>query len=297
MRIAITGAAGFVGQAVVRQLRQSHSDVDLLLADRAFTGPSAYPTLVGDLTDPAIVRALCSPETDILLHLAALPGGAAERDPQASRAINLDVPLAFIEAMEGRRLILAGSIAVFGGTLPTQVDDTTPPAPASVYGAHKYMVEIAFADAVRRGAIQGMVLRLPGIVARPAAAGGFGSAFLSDIFHAAKAGTPYAIPFAPDATSWLLSARACAANLVTAALSDATAQQAVTLPALQVRIDDLVDMLARFGDVQQLTFEEDATTRRTFGSYPPLTTRRADDLGFRHDGSLTQLVETVLADL
>tara|TARA_R110000868_G_scaffold16872_37_gene74835 strand:- start:10327 stop:11175 length:849 start_codon:yes stop_codon:yes gene_type:complete len=197
MRIAITGAAGFVGQAVVRQLRQSHSDVDLLLADRAFTGPSAYPTLVGDLTDPAIVRALCSPETDILLHLAALPGGAAERDPQASRAINLDVPLAFIEAMEGRRLILAGSIAVFGGTLPTQVDDTTPPAPASVYGAHKYMVEIAFADAVRRGAIQGMVLRLPGIVARPAAAGGFGSAFLSDIFHAAKAGPPLCHPRRP----------------------------------------------------------------------------------------------------
>ena len=80
-------------------------------------------------------------------------------------------------------------------------------------------------------------------------------------------------------------------------MSDATAQQAVTLPALQVRIGDLIDTLARFGDVQQLTFEEDATTRRTFGSYPPLTTRRADDLGFRHDGSLTQLVETVLADL
>ncbi|EXS69320.1 hypothetical protein BF95_23415 [Sphingobium sp. Ant17] len=66
---------------------------------------------------------------------------------------------------------------------------------------------------------------------------------------------------------------------------------------MQVRIGDLVDTLGRFGDVGALTFQEEAATRRTFGSYPPLTTRRADDLGFQHDGSLTQLVETVLADL
>lgn len=296
MRLAITGAAGFVGRAVVRQLAAQHPGVELLLADREVAGLEGHETLEGDLTDPAVIAALTAPRIDAVLHLAALPGGAAERHPEPSRAVNLDVPLALIEAMRGRRLVIAGSIAVFGGVLPDPVDEATIPTPASVYGTHKRMVELAFADAVRRGALGGFVLRLPGIVARPAAAGGFGSAFLSDIFHAALAGTPLRVPVAVDATSWLMSVRCCAANLVSAALGERTAQEAMTLPALRVTIGDLVAELARHGDVSGIRFDEVPATRATFGSYPALETPRAEALGFRHDGSLTKLVEAVLAE-
>lgn len=297
MLLAITGAAGFVGRAVVRELAERHPEVELLLADREVGRLDGHKTLAGDLADPAVIAALTAPGVDAVLHLAALPGGAAERDPAASRAINLDVPLALIEAMRGRRLVIAGSIAVFGGALPDPVDDATVPAPTSVYGTHKRMVELAFADAVRRGAVSGFALRLPGIVARPSAAGGFGSAFLSDIFHTALAGTPLCVPVAVDATSWLMSVRCCAANLIAAALGERSAQEAVTLPALRVTIGDLVAELARHGDVSGIRFEEIPATRATFGNYPDLTTARADALGFRHDGSLKQLVETVRADL
>ncbi len=297
MMLAITGAAGFVGRAVVRRLSEQHPGVELLLADREVAGLDGHETLAGDLTDPAVIAALTAPRVDAVLHLAALPGGAAERDPAASRAINLDVPLALIEAMRGRRLVIAGSIAVFGGVLADRVDDATVPTPTSVYGTHKRMVELAFADAVRRGAVSGLALRLPGIVARPAAAGGFGSAFLSDIFHTALAGTPLCVPVAADATSWLMSVRCCATNLVAAALGERSAEQAVTLPALRVTIGDLVAELVRHGDVSGIRFEEIPATRATFGSYPDLVTARADALGFRHDGDLAQLVETVLGDL
>jgi len=297
MRLAITGAAGFVGRAVVQHLAQTRPDVDLLLTDRQFDLPQLCETLTGDLTDPAVLRAICAETTDAVLHLAALPGGAAERDPIASRVANLDVPVALVEAMRGRRVVIAGSIAVFGTVLPGQVDDLTAPAPASVYGTHKLMVEAAFADVVRRGALGGMILRLPGIVARPAAAGGFGSAFMSDIFHAARSGHAYSVPVAPDATVWLMSAQTCAANLAAAVLGTASERAAVTLPALRVSMGDLVAELAHHGDVRRIGFTEDVATRRMFGSYPPLSTPRAEALGFRHDGTLRHLVAAAIAGI
>lgn len=297
MRLAITGAAGFVGRAVVRRFEEVAPQVDLLLADRDPSGLGRHETLGGDLAHPATIAALTGDRVDAVLHLAALPGGAAERDPAASRIINFEAPLSLIEAMGGRRLVIAGSIGVFGGALPDPVTDATVPVPTSVYGTHKRMVEMAFADAMRRGVAGGVVLRLPGIVARPRSAGGFGSAFLSDLFHAARAGAAYRVPVAPDATSWLMSVRCCAANLTSAVLGDWNEPDALTLPALRVTIGDLVAELGRHFDVSRFSFEEDPATRAAFGSYPALVTTRAGDLGLCNDGDLQKLVEAALGEI
>jgi nucleoside-diphosphate-sugar epimerase len=297
VRIAVTGADGFVGRAVVRYLVERSLGDGLKLIDRSFAADSGPgERLAIDLAEPgAAIRV--ADGVDCLIHLAALPGAAAEADPSASRRVNVNATLAVLEAMRGRRVVLASSIAVYGSTLPSHIDDTTPAAPDSTYGAHKRIVELAFADMVRQGELTGMALRLPGIVARPAALGAFGSSFLSEVFHAARLGAPLVVPVSPNATTWLMSVRRCAENVVQAALEDTSAPEALTLPATHVRISDLIDTLARHGDASRISYAPNPALERTFGAWPPLMAKRSETLGFRADRDLSTLIAEVLRDV
>lgn len=300
MLTVVTGADGFVGQALARRMAAEGYAGTVRLVDRAPppAAGGAFESVAADLVDPADLRRAIA-GADRIVHLAALAGGAAEADPEQSRALNLDLPLALMAALRGSdtRLVLAGSIAVFGAPLPEEVDDATAPAPAMTYGAHKRMIEIAAADAVRRGDIDAVVVRLPGIVARPGPARGLKSAFLNELFWAVRDRRSLVLPVRPDATSWLMSADCCARNLLHA-LAVTARVPVLTLPALRVRIDRLVGEIARQcgTDAAGIGYAPEPAIQAQFGAYPALRTPAADALGFRHDGDLAGLVRAALGE-
>jgi nucleoside-diphosphate-sugar epimerase len=285
-RILVTGADGFVGRAVSRALPAER----LRLVDRRRPDVAGAECIAADLTDRGVLPTLLD-GIEAVIHLAAIPGGAAEADRAASRAVILDASLNLIEAASGRaRFVYASSIAVFGVPLPDRVDDATPVTPAMTYGAHKAMVELALADAVRRGDIEGIALRLPGVVARPASPGGLKSAFMSDLFWAIRDGRSYTVPVRPEASVWIMSAARAAANLVHALA--VPSGPALTLPALRTTIAALADAVAG-GRTTAIGYDPDPALEAQFGNYPPLATPRGDSLGFRHDGDLATLVHNV----
>ena len=303
MRVIVTGAGGFVGRLLVRRLvDQGHRVVAL---DHVADPAADVEVIAGDIGDPAIITRAFAQGCDAVVHLATIPGGAAEADPAAARRVNLDATIALSEAAAAAgsrpRFVFASSIAVLGAPLPDPVDDATPLRPRLVYGAQKAMVEQWLATLSRRGELDALSLRLPGVVARPAGPSGMKSAFMSDVFHALRAGASFTSPVAADATLWLMSVDTVVTALLHALMLDGVLpdDRAVTLPALRLRLDELVTAIAhRTGaDTAQVVYRPDPGLQAAFGAYPQLITRRADALGFHHDGSADDLIASALATI
>lgn len=306
MHVIVTGAGGFVGRRIIEGLlADGHEVSGLDTAAEAI--PLGARAVVGDLGDPAVRARLLEQGCEALVHLATVPGGAAEADPAASRRINIDAMYDLLEEVaaigERPRVVYASSIAVYGDPLPPGgVDDATPLSPRMVYGGHKLMMEIAVTMLSNRGAIDGISIRLPGILARPKGPSGMKSAFMSDLFHALKAGEPLTCPISADATIWAESVDCCARNFRHALRLDTAAvptTRALTLPALLIRMGDLSDEIARQCGVSSrlVSYEPDPRLEAAFGSHPTLSTPAARKAGFEDDGTLANLVRSALLTL
>jgi D-erythronate 2-dehydrogenase len=147
-----------------------------------------------------------------------------------------------------------------------------------------------------------VTVRLPGILARPKGPSGMKSAFMSDLFHALRAGEPFVCPVSEDATIWAQSVSRCAANLLHALTLDSRLMpitRVVTLPAQRITMGALAAEIAKQCDVSinLVTYRPNAALEAAFGAQPPLATPAADHAGFAHDGDLATLVASALATI
>lgn len=315
MRVLITGADGFVGQALsARLLRQGHLRGERLtllrLLDTQFSETVTDARVrqhAGSVADPALLRRILADGVDVVFHLVSIAGGAAEADYGLGYHINLLASLELLEQLRGGAncpvLVFASSVAVYGASLPPRMDEQTAAHPELSYGAHKRMVEIALQDLARRGEVDGRALRLPGIVARPPGEQGLKSAFMSDLLHSYAANRPFTCPVSPQASAWWMSLPCCVDNLLRAAEVGGLPSQASRVwqvPVLRLSVAEVVEALAaRFGKEPQarLSFQPDPELERLFGAYPPLRTPQARALGLHHDGNASALVRNALMSI
>lgn len=301
MRLGIIGAAGFVGQRIAQIATADKAVTKLVLSDIApFEAPPGAEVILGSFTDPAQMAEMA--KTDAVILLASILGGAAEQNYDLSRQINVDAVLTLFEQLRdanpGLRVVFASSIAVLGD-MPDPVTDRTEPAPSMTYGAQKLMMEVALSNFTRKGWLDGISLRLSGVMARDGADAALKTAFMSRLFWCVARGEDITLPVSPDARTWLTSVDTAALNFLHAASHpDLGNRRALTLPALCTTFHDLVAALHRaFPDSpSKITYAPDPDIMTLFGSFPRLQTPAADQLGFACDADADALVMRAMGE-
>lgn len=301
MRALITGGSGFLGATLARTLLAAPSFVvdgqaqqlsRLTLVDRAeppgdLLGDERTVVVQGDLYEALDGGELTRPgspllDADVVIHLAAAVSGESEQDFDLGMRTNLLTTQKLLHAVRssGRRpvVVFASSLAVYGQweglPLPDVVTDTTLPLPRSSYGTQKLLCEYLVHEYDRKGFIRGRTARLMTVTVRPGRPNQAASSFLSGIIREPLAGHRARCPVASDMVVAVSSPAATIAGLIrVAGLTDAEwgDRLAVTMPALTLRVADMVAALERVAGpavVDRIDWVPDPSVEAIVGSWP-----------------------------
>jgi D-erythronate 2-dehydrogenase len=321
MRVVITGARGFIGSQVSRQLlargklagpggrdRPLRELVllDQLPADEALRGDPRVRPVQGDATEPAMLATLFDQPVDAVFALGATLTQEAEADYARGLEVNLHGMLRLIDCCRAQprppRLVYTSSIAAFGGPLPDVVDDAQPLTPQTSYGTHKAMIELLINDGTRRGFIDGRSLRLPIVVVRPGPPTHSISDRVAAIVREPLRGRDVDCPLRPDTRVPLASVHAVARALIAVCDLPATAfghTRSMNLPSLSATVSELADAVETIGrwrnwtrPVGRIRWLPDAALQAVVDAWPRrFESSRALALGIRADGSLREIIE------
>jgi len=323
MKLLITGGGGFVGDRLARALLARGT-----LAGRAITRvvlTDIAPPRPDLLSDPRVegrtgalltqTDALREEAFDGVFHLASAVSGECEADFDLGLRSNIDSTRALLDALrfnvngggKAARVVFSSSVAVFGPDpavpLPAIVADNTLPAPQTSYGTHKLICEHLVADYTRKGYIDGRAARLMTVTVRPGKPNGAASSFFSGIIREPLAGVESICPVDASVSHPVSSPTRTVEGLIAvfeASREAFNGRTAMNLPALNVRVSDMLDALARVAGPavrERVRFVRDERIAGIVANWPGgASAARASKLGLAPHADFAEIIRQYIDD-
>lgn len=161
-KILVTGGAGYIGSAVTLALLKQDDEVvvfDDLSAGKQEKVPEGAVLVVGDMTDELALQALFAEHRfDAVVHCAARKIIAeSEERPEYYFRHNVVGTLNLLSVMSSHdvpRLVFSSTAAVYALGEGKPILESSPVAPASVYGSSKLLSEMLISEFARTGKIK-----------------------------------------------------------------------------------------------------------------------------------------------
>ena len=323
MKLLITGGGGFLGARLARTLlARGHLNgrdiTQMVLTDIA--PPPAdllADSRVSARTGPLLTHteALREEPFDGVFHLASAVSGECEADFDLGLRSNIDSTRALLDALRANvnaggaaaRVVFSSSVAVFGPDpmvpLPSVVADDTLPMPQTSYGMHKLVCEHLVADYTRKGYIDGRAARLMTVTVRPGRPNGAASSFFSGIIREPLAGVESVCPVSDDVSHPVSSPSRTVDGLI--AVFEASREAfggrgALNLPALNVRVADMLDALGQVAGIkvrERVRFERDSAIAGIVANWPSgASAARAARLGLKPHATFAEIIRQYIDD-
>ncbi|KAK4945172.1 hypothetical protein LTR10_015598 [Elasticomyces elasticus] len=307
MKVLITGAGGFLGQFLARELL-SNPEHKVVLTDivdvpvpTGAKNPHNATCIKSDLLKD---RSVITPDLDAAYIFHGIMSSGSEANYDLGMSVNLESTRLLLETIRqvrpGLRVIYASSQAVYGRPLPDVITESVLPTPEGSYGAAKLMCETLINDMNRKGFIDAFVLRFPTISVRPGKPAPAASAFISGIIREPLEGKECIVPVKDrQFPSNVCNPKTLISNLVYALTlkSDALPKHKRVLnsPGICVTIQEMMDALAKVGGEDKLQYikeEHDEFQARILYSWAyNYDNSLALSLGFKKPDSFEEAVQ------
>ncbi|KAJ5239990.1 hypothetical protein N7468_004609 [Penicillium chermesinum] len=300
MHILITGAAGFIGQLLAKELlndstyRVTLTDVQQPPLPKGVAYPQNATTVKADLLSAA--KEIIDSSIDAVYAFHGIMSSGSEANFELGMSVNVDATRNLLEAL---RHTCPGVRAVYGQPLPAVVTDSVIPTPESSYGAEKLVCETLINEYTRRKFITGFTLRFPTISVRPGAPTAAASSFLSGMIREPLDGKECVIPIEDRSfASWLCSPKTLVHNLIFTLSIPAESLpphiRQINVPGICATIQEMMDALEKVGGKDKLALlseKHDPSLVPILKSWPTrFDNSQAIGLGYKRDSSFEQAV-------